>query len=74
MSGFNIAAAIGRDPEVSRIFAGSPEVTTQSGGSFCANNCFTEADMIAIGLVDSTPRDAGLISLLGVRRAALTAA
>ncbi|GAA1973745.1 hypothetical protein [Catenulispora subtropica] len=74
MSQHNIALAIGPDPQVKRIFAGSPEVTTTGQVTVCANNCFTEADMRAIGLVDSTRQDAGLVSLLGVRHAALIAA
>lgn len=74
MSTYDISALVATDPEVSGVIAGSPDVTTQGNATFCGGGCVTEADLIAIGLVDSVPSDAGLVALLDVRHAALIAA
>ncbi|MFJ6622299.1 hypothetical protein ACIQOW_32555 [Kitasatospora sp. NPDC091335] len=71
MSSLNIAASIGADPEVSGVFAGSPDVTTQGNATFSAGGVVTDGDEIAVSLVDQAPEDAGLYDLLGVRRTAL---
>ncbi|MFD7738093.1 hypothetical protein [Kitasatospora sp. NPDC059800] len=71
MSRFDISAIIGSDPEISGVFAGSPDVTTQGNATFSAGGVVTDDDQIAVSLVDSAPEDAGLYELLGVRRTAL---
>ncbi|MBD0689690.1 hypothetical protein [Streptomyces sp. CBMA123] len=71
MSSFDISAVIGADPEISGVFAGSPDVTTQGNATFSAGGVVTDDDQVAVTLVESAPEDAGLYDLLGVRRVAL---